>query len=99
MEFYQNKFITVTILFDYGRGSTCKDRDIYAFSDRGIEYTDDCYKRCHSLWCSYRESTLIEYQGKTYSLTYTNMATYFPKWISEKYDVADDYIELDDIVL
>lgn len=97
MEFEQNRFITVTIIFD-NSGNRCTDRDVYAFTKRGIEYTDECYRRCHSSWCSYSYSTSIEYQGKIYQLTYENMAKYFPEWIKEKYD-AEDYIELDDLVL
>lgn len=98
MEFDESRFITVTVMFDNGHGNIYTGRDIYAFTTRGIEYTEECYHRCHCKWCPYRESTLIEYQGKTYPLTYTNMSTYFPQWISEKYD-NEDYIELDDLIL
>lgn len=98
MEFDQNRFITVAVIFDNGHGSRYTGRDVYAFTERGIEYTDECFYRCHSRYCSYKESTLIEYQGKTYPLTYTNMSRYFPEWISEKYD-NEDYIELDDLLL
>lgn len=96
MEFEQNRFITITIKFE--SGNICTSRDVFAFYPHCIEYTDKCYQRCNSKYCSYRLSTLIEYKGKTYPLTYTTMITHFQEWIDEKYGI-EDYIELDDLVL
>ena len=95
MEFDKNKFITVELDWGY---RTSGLRDVYKFDEMGIYYTNINDSYGTSTWCSYNSDTKVIYDGKTYPLNYRTMSKLIPEEIEKKYG-AEDYIELDDIVL
>lgn len=96
MEFDKNKFITVELYWGHRISGL---RDVYKFDEIGIYYTNIRASYDGSTWCSYDAGTKVLYDGKKYPLNFDTMSELIPTEIEKKYGVADDYIELDDIVL
>lgn len=98
MKFDRERFITVTLRW---YDDSTVTRDVYRFDEAGIYYTNDNIHDSRSTWCSYSDDIVIDYEGKTYKLTYEEVKYFLPKAIEEKYSdtAGDNYIDLDDIIM